>query len=171
MFSKEKITKLQAAERQLNESIQLFFENRDPLAIHTLASASHEILYQLGKNKGVKGILKNPDLGLIKDGRWKEWCTFLNKNYNFLKHARCDPKEVIEFPSESNVFRILDCVWIYNHLTENSPHAHKVWMVWFNLKYPGILKKGDFKKSLDDVLLSGDPDDLDFFLRLILRAS
>jgi len=37
------ITKLEAAESQLNSSIRLFFENRDHLSSYTLALASREI--------------------------------------------------------------------------------------------------------------------------------
>jgi hypothetical protein len=37
------ITKLDAAERQLNTAIRLFFENRDHLSSYTLAIASREV--------------------------------------------------------------------------------------------------------------------------------
>jgi hypothetical protein len=35
-----KLSKLEAAERQLREAIFLFFERRDPVAIHSLTGAA-----------------------------------------------------------------------------------------------------------------------------------
>lgn len=45
------ITKLDAAERQLNTGIQLFFENRDHLSSYALISASREITDDLIKKR------------------------------------------------------------------------------------------------------------------------
>ena|SRR5436305_13488939 len=42
-----KISKLDAARRQLETAILLYFNEADPVSIHTLAAASHEILRDL----------------------------------------------------------------------------------------------------------------------------
>ncbi len=55
----EKVNKIEAARRQLVEAITLFFERRDPIAIHTLIGASHQILYDLAKGKGDTSIFKD----------------------------------------------------------------------------------------------------------------
>jgi hypothetical protein len=47
----ETVTVLEAAERQLRTAIRLFFERRDMIAIHTLATAAQEILRRLGKRR------------------------------------------------------------------------------------------------------------------------
>jgi hypothetical protein len=39
------VTKLDAVQAQLREAITLFFEERSPIAIHTLVLASHQIAY------------------------------------------------------------------------------------------------------------------------------
>ena len=41
------ISKLDAAKRQLEMAIKLYFNDDDPISIHTLASASEEILMKL----------------------------------------------------------------------------------------------------------------------------
>ena len=41
------ITKLDAARRQLDTPIRLFFDNEDSLSIHTLAYASFKILFDI----------------------------------------------------------------------------------------------------------------------------
>ena len=168
MFTKESINKIQAAERQLKEAIQLFFEKRDPVAIHTLGMASHEILYQLAKPKGIQGLLKNPDL--IKDEYWKDYLSFINQHRNFFKHAKKDPHEVIEFPSEVNVLVITDCVVLYFQLVDHTwLGAARVWHVWVTLKYPQWLKEDHpintfIKKHFPPDV---NPDDFAFFLTLL----
>ena len=52
------ITKLDAAERQLNSSIRLFFENRDHLSSYALTAASREITDDLIEKKRVTRYFK-----------------------------------------------------------------------------------------------------------------
>jgi hypothetical protein len=42
-----KITKLDAAKRQLATAIRLYFEDRDPVSVHTLVMAAGEIIDRL----------------------------------------------------------------------------------------------------------------------------
>ncbi len=46
------LTKLAAAERQLNAAIRLFLINEDPLAIHTVGAAAYRILRDLKQRRG-----------------------------------------------------------------------------------------------------------------------
>ena len=46
------ITKLVAAERQLREAIRMFFEEKDDLAVHTVASAAYRIICDLKSERG-----------------------------------------------------------------------------------------------------------------------
>jgi hypothetical protein len=45
--SKIKITKMDAAKRQVRTAIKLWFMEEDPVSIHTLVSAAHEIIHTL----------------------------------------------------------------------------------------------------------------------------
>ncbi len=47
------ISKVDAARRQLDTSLKLYFQNQDAISIHTLASAAQNILQDLSKRKGV----------------------------------------------------------------------------------------------------------------------
>jgi len=58
----ERLTKLQAAKRQLRVAIRLYFERRDLVAVHALAAAAQEILCDLGRPRGIKSVLRNYDL-------------------------------------------------------------------------------------------------------------
>jgi hypothetical protein len=46
---KIKISKLEAARRQVETAIRIYFANGDPVSIHTLAAASLQILVDLDK--------------------------------------------------------------------------------------------------------------------------
>lgn len=51
------ISKLEAARRQLEAAIRLFFLNGDPVAIHTLTGAARGLLGDLSHAEGKKGLL------------------------------------------------------------------------------------------------------------------
>ncbi len=36
----------------------MFFERRDPVAIHVLIASAHQILTDIGNERGIKGLLK-----------------------------------------------------------------------------------------------------------------
>ena len=50
----ETVTKLEAAERQLRVAIRMFFECKDMIAVHALATAAQEIFSELAKKHGQK---------------------------------------------------------------------------------------------------------------------
>jgi hypothetical protein len=52
-----RIGKMDAAHRQLKAAIRLWFADEDPVAVHTLAAASHEIILALFKKSGLSGLL------------------------------------------------------------------------------------------------------------------
>ncbi len=54
------ITKLDAVLSQLETAIALWFNDGDPLSIHTLASAAYQIIYDLNKHQ------KGPAIKVIK---------------------------------------------------------------------------------------------------------
>lgn len=87
------VTKLEAAKRQLDTAIKLYFDNEDSLSIHTLAYASFKILFDLypsihndGFSAKIDELIQQPQLG---------WSRF-NRTANFLKHADRDPLEKLE---------------------------------------------------------------------------
>jgi hypothetical protein len=61
------VSKLDAARRQLQTAIQLWFEERDPVAIHALAYAAYEIIHAISKrrNPNRRDLLFDSDL--VKD--------------------------------------------------------------------------------------------------------
>jgi hypothetical protein len=91
-MSVPKISKSEAAKRQLDTAIDLFFEAEDALSVHTLAFAAFKVLLNLYPHR------KNDDFGeqidkLISEGiGWQRF----NNTANFLKHADRDPDGFLE---------------------------------------------------------------------------
>jgi hypothetical protein len=48
----EKISKIEAACRQLNTAIKLWFADGDLVSIHTLACSAHQIVHDINRQKG-----------------------------------------------------------------------------------------------------------------------
>jgi hypothetical protein len=84
-----KLTKLDAACRQLRTAIHLWFTGGDPVSTHALAFAAHELIHRLYKLKGLDNLLF--DTYAIKDEYRGEWAKTLKKEAAFLKHADTDP--------------------------------------------------------------------------------
>jgi hypothetical protein len=59
-LKKLSITKLDAARRQLETAITLWFHDADPVSVHTLAMAAHGILRALNKKRGGPPMLGDP---------------------------------------------------------------------------------------------------------------
>jgi hypothetical protein len=81
-----RVNKLDVAERQLCEAIRLFFERRDPVSVHTLVAASHELLHSLGKKRGELSIVK--DQLPIDPEKRQEWHRTIRRAQNFFNMRR-----------------------------------------------------------------------------------
>jgi len=80
-----KVTKLDAARSQLRTAIELWFSEEDPISIHTLAFASHEIIHRLYRNAGNRDLMY--DSSLIKEEFRADYARMLKGTAAFLKHA------------------------------------------------------------------------------------
>jgi len=160
------ISKLDAAKRQLDVAINLFFKSGDPVSIHTLTAAAYDVLIGLGKAEKVVELgIKDAEL-YIKDGHQKEYLAILNKAQNFFKHSDKDPKETIEFNSESTIFFLLSAVRLYIDLTKEKPNNMIVYIQWCILMYPRLLKD-EHQKEYEGLRSQLDPADRSKFLDLI----
>jgi hypothetical protein len=164
-----RLTKFDVAERQLLQAIKLFFNEEDPVSIHTLSESASQVLYDIGQDHGVFSIARDTDL--IVPERKKEWLAAVFKSRNFFKHADKDPNGVHEFKEEFNDMSLMDAVNMYGTLKKCWTPETIVFNTWFGLAHPGLLRKGtDFEANLkflaDDPSLPG-PDDKKFFGRLI----
>jgi hypothetical protein len=91
------ISKLQAAERQLNCAIRLYFADDDLLAVHTLSRAAFRILFDIYPKQSPDGFERLLNR-LIADLGWWEF----NRVANFLKHADRDPEDIMDNAFEAD---------------------------------------------------------------------
>jgi hypothetical protein len=133
----QKVSKLDVARRQLREAILLFFERRDPIAIHTLAAAAHQILHDLGRAKGgLSAIKDNP---YIRPEKRKEFIAIIHAAQNFSKHADRDPNEEFEFRLAFTPLYIFDAVQMWNALTDKLFKEAFIFYMWFGIKNPHLI--------------------------------
>ena len=91
----ERINKLDAACRQLNTAISLWFNDGDTVSIHSLACSAHQIVHDINQQRGNRDLIY--DSLKIKDEYRREANRFLKHPYNFFKHADNDAYETVEF--------------------------------------------------------------------------
>jgi len=84
-----KIKKLDAAKSQLETAILLFFDDGDPISIHTLACAAYDIIDGVNQHRGGKEMWVKRRYTQL---RGRPTRADINDVQNFLKHADRDPE-------------------------------------------------------------------------------
>ena len=168
--SMETIGKLEVARRSLVEAIRLFFDERDAVAIHTLAAAAHEILRDISRHRGIEtgSILHdNPE---IPESDRKHWYQALNAPTNFFKHADRDPEGILEFDSEENVNFLLASVLLLVQVDTLPLHEANVFLGWITTRNPE-LRGAVVGDSVGEYCVRNNVDPADFFRFLELLDS
>lgn len=165
-----KITKLEAAIRQLKEVIMMHFERKDPVAIHTVASAASMILFNLAEYKKVESIIRNSTL--LKPEMKKEWNAALNKPQNFFKHADKDPDGEIEFDPYLTELFILESCLTAEQLMGKPMIETTIYIIWFALKYPTKIFKDSYIELIKaNGITKEDVEDYDLMIKAIKNAN
>jgi hypothetical protein len=131
----QKVFKLEAATRQLTIAIALYFQDADPLGVHTLAGAAHGILYHLVVRNGGESSVRPRD----KSGQ-SLVAKMVIKGINFLKHADRDPDDVLVFNPDWTDFLVFDAIRMSLELA--GPKAllkeNGIFLLWLSVKYPNV---------------------------------
>lgn len=131
------ISKLEAARRQLSAAIELWFSDGDPVPIHTLAYASHEIIHRFYRNKGLDDLLY--DSKALSEEQRKEFPKLLKESANFFKHAsRQAESDVKAFfsPAINDLFLIFSTIGLHR-MGENLNKFEQAFMFWLYIHNPG----------------------------------
>jgi hypothetical protein len=102
------ITKIDAAKVQLATALRLYFDDRDPVSVHTLTTAAGEIIDKICSGKGLIS-MRNGLLDNVGPARRREVGDAMNRARNFFKHApSADPNEILrDFSDDVNLFAIV----------------------------------------------------------------
>lgn len=171
-----KIGKMDAAKRQLETAIHLWFFSGDPVSIHTLACAAHQILHDIGGKCGVPAVLREPP-GVAPE-HMKRIRKLVNKPENFFKHADSDPDALLDFNPEATELFILDAVITYEALTQEAAPILSTFKAWLFILDPRYMKEEDRPKFIEkidetEIYFQGMPK-VEFFRRWhfqLLKAS
>jgi len=147
------ITKLSAAQSQLSTAIWLYFEDRDPVSIHTLATAAGEIIDHLCKSRGVQST-RHQLREAIKPEKRKEVFDKLDAARNFFKHASWKkPDQTLEgFNDDRNLFAILFGVIGLLSMTEETLET-MFFRSWITIVLPDLIVN---PPSPEQVAIFGD---------------
>ena len=139
------VYKIEAAKAQLLEAINLFFEERDPIPIHTLVGAALGILNDLIADKDLvrdNQLIFHYDTIYIKDKYRKKFQKMINSHKNFFKHADLDLKKgltTIAFNPELNQFFIFEAIRVSRIIQPDFwPAEYKVFIYWIMKQYPNL---------------------------------
>jgi hypothetical protein len=116
------VTKLDVAARQARTAVRLFFEEVDPISLHTLVAAAHTVLKDLSEKKGSRSIVKPPGYDYK-----------INAAENFFKHAYKDPdgRVNIEPLPRLTVDLLFDAVVMLQNVSPDPPIEAKIFWAWF----------------------------------------
>jgi|ERR1017187_5105947 hypothetical protein len=145
-MSEIQVTKLDAARRQLFAALQLYFEDGDPVAIHTLVTAAHEILTVLVKKKGRLTILDRAK-ALATPLFEKQLLESVRTPQNFFKHGAKDPNASIGFDTGYMEFFLFDACLAYGNTesiisgdpTDEPTRIRFAYLAWYFLHRPDML--------------------------------
>jgi len=157
------ISKIQAAEMQLNEAIFLFFDKTNPVVIEILIGAVIGVLRPIGKKYDIIAILHDSDI--IKPEYKSFWISTIRKAQNFSKHADDDSVAVLSYEDDALPFRIIEACYLFRHIASDKCLKYRqsqsalMFEIWFWLKYPHLLK--DLAKTKKFLQAAGMPKSFD----------
>jgi hypothetical protein len=138
------VTKLQAVRRQLETALTLYFDGKDPVSIHTLASAAYNVIRDVNRNKGGKPMLVkelHADQFVEKLGQTpKHIADILNETENFFKHAGRDADKTLTFDDGQAELLLLDACEKYREITNEMVPMFGAFILWMVSQKPHIIR-------------------------------
>ncbi len=131
------VTKLDAARRQLETAITLWFHDADPVSVHTLAMATHGILRALNKKRGGPPMIGDPSPS-IRPGYEKKVADIVVRSSNFFKHGAKDPLATDYFAPELNQLIILNACNTFEALAQEKKPLMWTFIVYLAIHEPSI---------------------------------
>ncbi len=126
-----RISKIDAARRQLDTAVRLYFSEADPVSIHGLTAAAHGLLGDINKVNGRAPMLTESLLQHVRPDQLIEATRVLRAAANFFKHADRDPQDIHIFnPGQTEVL-LFDACFKYKELTNELVPCLGVYQAWF----------------------------------------
>lgn len=134
-----KLSKTDAARRQLEAAIRLWFFDGDAVSVHTLAAAAHQLVHDLGKARGLGTSLR--ELSDVRPEYRRKLREAIVRDENFFKHADRDPDALLEFRPTVTTYMLVDAVLTYQTLTSERPPILRTFSIWMTIQNPDLIKQ------------------------------
>jgi hypothetical protein len=126
------VSKFEAARRQLQTAIKLWFEEGDIISIHTLAFASHEIIHRIYRKSGQAGLLWDSDAW--PEDQKVEMLKALKRSGAWFKHAGDhDWNSSFEFRIHESVLFMMASAFAIKWLGELPRDEESAFLAYFQL--------------------------------------
>lgn len=132
------VSKLDAAKRQLEAFIQMYFGSGDPVAMHTLAAAAYEIIRDLNRQRGGDQMLHDTIFENARPENRGVLRAKLREAQNFFKHADRDHDATLDFNPDLSEFIALDSCKKYTEITGENPTLFQVFNGWMMMSHQEI---------------------------------
>jgi glyoxylase-like metal-dependent hydrolase (beta-lactamase superfamily II) len=123
-----KISKTDAARRQLDTAIELYFADGDPVAIHTLAAAAYELIKALRERKDLPDEITDAIIPAHETEFRKLW----NRAQNFFKHADRDGDAILGFDPAHTELRLYVASFYFEALASRT-EAMLAFAAWYSM--------------------------------------
>jgi hypothetical protein len=136
-----RITREEAARGQLESAILLWFLERDPASVHTLAVAAQELLHHTGREAG------NPSKTVMwLKAQPKKFQDMARFPQNFFKHAK--KNQLTSFAPLISEMCMIDAVSLYEDLFHRLTPLMRLFALRFSLSWPNIASVDMMKSKL-----------------------
>lgn len=161
------ISKLDAAKRQLEMAIRLFFSNSDVVSIHSLSVSAHGLLRDLSKKQKLGSLIKDEMYKMVKEEKKEKFRDMVKEAGNFFKHADKDADKLLKFYIDQTEFFLWDTCRMYQLITKESPPLIQLFNMWFYLKYPDTIADEKAQALLNRLRVDLNPENRGQFLELL----
>ena len=155
-MTKVRLSKLDAARRQLHVAIRMYFNEGDVVAMHTLTAAAFALVQNMLDAKGSKESPTQWINAAIRPEYRKRCWKALHQTANFLKHADKDSEKFHEFAPEETENLLFMAAYHYRLLTMDDTPETRLMVNWYFMKYPDIVDSAHASRLIQIKKLIGD---------------
>lgn len=147
-----KLSKLDAARRQLDSAIRLWFSCDDPVTIHTLVCAAYQIIQDMNNHNKEEKLVTLVEIinAIVKPESRQQYLRAMRKPMTFFKHAERDPRDILTFDSRlSETFMVVAINGLIS-LGEQISDVQRAFCAWNDLHHPERYYSGVIKRDSSD---------------------
>jgi hypothetical protein len=146
-----KIGKLDAAKRQLETAITLWFNDGDPVSVHALAFAAYEVIHAVSKKRDPNRRDLLFDTLIIKDEYRGEFNIRIKKYAYFFKHGDREPDAIIDFAPIMSDLYLMFAILGLELCGERKSASELAFMWWLYIQKPHWLTAAGGKLVADNI--------------------